>query len=149
MQVDDRVSKLLDDKVEDIGPIKAGDMVMEVEMLDKLQSVPGEPVNEVAQVKGDLVRIVQELLESILARVVETVPRDLKNDRVLIFDLELLDLREDLVLGGFQGGVHTPHHRQRQDHLAIFMLLVIVTKQIRHAPDEVDLVLEIDHDEYL
>ena len=52
-------------------------------------------------------------------------------------------LGEDLVLGVRQRAIEPPQHRERQDDLAVFRLLIVASKEVGDGPDEVGELLEI------
>jgi len=120
------------------------DLSVEAELLDDVARTLGEPGDVRAQVRSDLVRVVEQLGERELAGVVELLAGHLAEHQVDVVDaaLHLLVAVKHGVFGGFQHAVQTADHGEGHDDFAVFRLLVIASEEVCYRPDERRVVLD-------
>ena len=138
VRVEVDVLELLQHQEQQSGLVQLADRVAEVELLQHLPHVVGEPVDVGPQVRRQVGMVLQQPLERELRGVVEREPRRLAElgGKVLQPPLELRVGLQDLPLRRLQHAVQSPEHCQRQDDVWILGTLEGVAEQVRHRPDE-------------
>ena len=138
VRVEVDVLELLQHQEQQAGLVQLADRVAEVELLEHLPHVVGEPVDVGPQVRRQVGVVLQQPLERELRRVVEREARRLAElgGEVLQPPLELRVGLQDLRLRRLQHAVQSPQHRQRQDDVRILGTLEGVAEQVGHRPDE-------------
>jgi len=135
MQVD--LPESLQHLEQQAGFVELGDRVVEVELLQHFAHVLAESGDVIAQIRGQVRRVTEQLVEVVAGRVVEREPRRLAQLRIEIFELpatKLGLLAEHLLLGSGKHAIEAPQHGQRQDDILVFAALESVTDQVRNAP---------------
>jgi len=146
VQVD--VAELRHHQEQPVMLVQLGDVLLEGKPLEDAPHVGREALDVAGQVPRDLARIVLQPAEGQLARVVERHPRRPVQDRIDVSDLaprQAFRLLQHLLLGRLQHTIQPPQHRQRQNHPPILIRPIRPPQQIRHAPNETDLVGEVVH----
>ena len=121
--------------------VELADGVVEVEPLQHLAHVRAEAGDVVAQVRRQVRRVGEELLEVVAGRVVEGEAGDLPQLRVEVLELltaQLGLLPEDLLLCGGQDAVESPQDGERKDDVLILAALEGVADEVRDTPEEAD-----------
>src|SRR6266850_2883893 len=121
--------------------VELADRVVEIEPLQHLAHVRAEAGNIVSEIRREMRRVCEELLEVVPGRVVEGEPRDLPKLRVKVLELlasQLCLLTENLLLGIGQHAVQTPQDRERKDHVLVLAALEGVADQVRNTPKKAD-----------
>ena len=129
-----------DDLVEEILLRHPGDLLVEPEALHDAAYVRRELADVAVEIRGELIRIVEQLLEikfrEIVKRALRNFLEQASND-CLRFLLNGGILFENRRLGWREQTVKTPENGQRQDDLAIFVPFIRPTQKIADAPNEV------------
>ena len=139
MQVD--VLETLEDLKEESCLIELVDSVVEIELLQHFPHVQAEASDVVAQVRHEVRRVGEELLEIVARRVVEGEARSPAELRIEILELfvpQLGLLSKHLVLRRCQHAVEPTQHRKRKDYVLILAPLEGVTDKVGNAPEETD-----------
>ena len=120
--------------------VELADGVVEVELLQHLAHVRAEPGDVVPQVRREVRRVGEELLEVVPRRVVEGEPRRLAKlaPRILELALELGLGLQDLDLGRGQHAVEPAENGERQDDVLVLAALEGVAHEVGDAPEEAD-----------
>ena len=121
--------------------VQLADRVVEVELFQHLAHVRAEAGNVVAQVRGEVQRVAEQLVEIVAGRVVEgeagRLPQlciEVLKPLAAKFGLAL----EDFCLRAGEHAIKPPQHRQRKDHVLVVAASERVAYQIRDAPEEAD-----------
>ncbi|KKM00216.1 hypothetical protein LCGC14_1806600, partial [marine sediment metagenome] len=144
VQVD--VAELRDHQEQPVVFVQFGNVFLEGEPLEDAPDVAREALDIAGQVAGDLAGIVLQPGEGQLAGVVKRHAGRPIQDRIDLADLSALQatrLLQHLRLGRLQHPVQPPQHGQGQDDPAILIRPVRPAQQIRHAPNETDLLVEV------
>ena len=136
VQVD--VGEFLGDQVQQsvLGqPLHLG---VEIEALEDVPRLRGEPVEVGVEVLLHVILIAQHGAQIHRTDVVEPNLRDAQQERCGVDARRLLlaDFGQDLLLGRCQHAVHAAKHGERQDHLAVVGLLEVAAQQVCDGPDE-------------
>jgi hypothetical protein len=125
---------------EEPGLVQLADGVVEVEPLQHLAHVRAEAGDVVPQVRREVRRIGQELVEVVAGGVVEGEARGAAElaARILQLPLEPAFRLQDAGLGRGQDAVEAAEHGERQDDVLVLAALEGVADQIRHTPQEAD-----------
>jgi hypothetical protein len=138
MQVD--LGEALHHEEENVRLVELGDLLGQLEALEEdLADVLGEALDVGEQVRGEVVRIVEQPPEVELADVVEVHARQPLEDGRDVLQLATLNLRvprKHLLLAGLEHAVEPPQHREGQDDLAEVVLFEVAPQQIRDGPQE-------------
>jgi hypothetical protein len=147
VRVEVDVLEPLQDQEEQPGLVQLGDGVLEVELLQHFPQVVAEPGDVEAQVRRQVGRVVQQLLEVEGGGIVDREAGGPPEDGVQVLQPPLhLEVRlHHLRLRRGQHGVDAPEDRQRQDHVLVLGAAEGVPEQVRNTPDEGGLFLEVDH----
>ena len=142
VQVD--VGEAGEDEVEQVGAVQAGDLHVEVELVDHLPGAGAEPGDVFPQAAGELAGVAEQAAEVERAGVVEALTGDALEHEVGAFDALLESLRalEHRWLGLLQHAVQTAQHGEREDHLAVLRLLVVASQEVGDGPDEGGVVVD-------
>ena len=124
-----------DDLVEQLRLGQPGDLVVEAELAEDLPDVLREAVDVVAQVLRDAGRVGGDGREVLLRDVVERQPRGPLQQLFLVLHAERGVAGTHRLARRRHHRVQPPEHRERQDHLAVFVPLVIPAQQVGHGPD--------------
>ena len=143
MEVAFLLREFLQDNVEDAFLVHTRDFGIEVEPLDDFAHVRRESLQVLAEVRRDVVGIIEQRLECVRARVVEGMSGDFAKALVHHLGIDPIDRRclvhrlGDLFLRAGQHAVKAPDHCQRQNDVAILMRLVDARQLVGDGPDEV------------
>ena len=143
MEVAFLLREFLQDDVEDAFLVHARDFGIEIEPLDDFAHVRRESLQVLAEVRRDVVGVVEQRLERVRARVVEGMSGDFAKALVHHLGIDPIDRRclvhrlGDLFLRAGQHAVKAPDHCQRQNDVAILMRLVDARQLVGDGPDEV------------
>ena len=131
-------------QVEQVGTGQAGDLGVEVELVEDFPG-PGAEPGDVGPQGG----VVEEAREVERGGVVEALPGHRAEHGLYVVDLapELRRSGEDGLLGRLQHAVEAAKDGQREDDLAVLGLLVVAPEQIGDGPDERGVVVDpgLDH----
>ena len=134
--------ELIDERSEGIGGRQPLDLVAELEVVEDVLDVGGEPVQVHLEVGPQLLTAAgpKQASQREGRGVVELLPRRL-SQRTLLGDdagvVQHLLALQHLILGGFQHRVKSPQHRHRQYDVPVFAPHVQVAQHVvGHAPDE-------------
>ena len=126
-----------EDEIEQLRPVEAADLGVEVELLDDVARLGVELGDPGAQVAGDLGRVGQDAVQGQRAGVVCLDARQtLEDDVARVLALDRLGSREHLWLGGLEDAIEAAQQDQRQDYLLVFGALVVAAEQVSDGPDE-------------
>ena len=143
MQVE--VGEVAEDLVEDAGLVQAGDLVVEVVLLEHLDRTGREGVDISDQRLRDVLVVSQQRREGQRRGVVELLAGDLPQDGVDVAEagrLELDGLRQDRGLRGLEDSVQSAQHQKGEHDRAVLVRLEVPAELVRDLPDEGDLVGE-------
>ena len=132
--------KGLDDLIEQVLLVHAGDLLVEREPLHDLAHIRRECLDVGAQIGGDVVRRIQQPREIQLRQVVErAVSNPFENPANHAFRAasERRLFLENRRLRGRQQAIESAQHRQRQDDLAVLVPLIGAAEQVADAPDKI------------
>ena len=132
--------KGLDDLIEQVLLVHAGDLLVEREPLHDLADIGRECLDVGAQIGGDVVRSIQQPREIQLRQVVERAAGDPFEDpanHALGAASQRGLLLENRRLRLSQKAIEPAQHRQGQDDLAVFVPLIGAAEQVADAPDEI------------
>jgi len=120
--------------------VELRDRVVEVELLDHLAHVRAEALDVAPEVRGQVLVVVEELLEVEGRGVVEGVAGGLPEEGVGVLQpvLVLPVGLQHLLLRRGQDLVDPPQHRERQDHVLVRAPLEAVADEVGDAPEEGD-----------
>src|SRR5258706_6282945 len=136
MQVD--IGKLFRDEIEQAALVQSLDLRGELEALEHITHLWRESIRVLVEVLPNVVLVAHELLHVHGRGVVEARLRLPAQKRVRV-DSRLLArsvFDQHRFLGGLEHTVQAPQHREGQDHLAVFGLLVVAAQQVSDRPDE-------------
>lgn len=134
-------AELVDDLEQQVVRVQRIDAREEIELLEHVQGVRREAAHIVVQIRSDVVRVGPQLVHRVPARVVERESRyrlQLEIGYVIRHAVGHRIRRQDLLLRAGQHTIETTQNSERQDDVAILVLLVIATQQICHRPDKRD-----------
>ena len=142
-QVDVGRGELLDQRAQRVGLRQPRDLVAELEVVEDVLHVGGEPVEPSPEVGLELlsVRAGAQVPQGELRCVVEVLFGHCSQRAILLDDASVIEQRfhlDHVLLGVFQHGVQSAQHGHRQDHVAVLAADVEVPQDIvRDAPDVV------------
>lgn len=115
------------------------DLRLDAKALHDRPDIGRETRDIAVQALGNIVGIVQELGEGELGQVIERIASNFlqfAGDNCLGLALDALVLLEHFVLGWHKQHIEAPQHRERQDHLTVFVPLVWAPQQIANVPNK-------------
>ena len=121
--------------------VELADRVVEVELLQHLAHVRAEAGDVVAQVRRQMRRVGEELVEVVAGGVVEREARDPAELRVEVLELlapKLGLFRQHLLLRAGQHAVQAAQDGERQDDVLVLAALEGIADEVRDAPEEAD-----------
>jgi len=96
----------------------------------------------------NVIRVALELLEIERAVIVKSLPSDLVQDGIEVFDLAVFQLRvtrQDFRLGRGQHAIKPAQHRERQHDPLILRRPIRPAQEIRHRPDKIRQLVVVCH----
>ena len=135
------LAEFLHDQKQQVLVVQLAHNGAELEVLEDIQGVRRELAPVIVQVGCDMVGIVQQLFHVEQGKVVKSQPAGVGEELFLQRGSgELLMRLQHRLLGGSQHAVHAPQHREGQDDIAVFVLLVVAAQQFCNGPDHSGLV---------
>lgn len=128
--------------------VEVGNVLFKFEVLDDIAGSGGKTLDVVAEICSDVVRVALQLLECVLADIMELLASNAVQDRLQVFDLAALEafiFFQHLVLCWLQHAVQPPEDTQRQHHVPVLVRFVRPTDKVCYGPDEADFFTEIIH----
>src|SRR5262249_32759731 len=130
------------------GAVETGDLLVELELLDDVPCGRVESGDVAAELIGDVVLVVEELVEVQLRDVVELLLRGAPERQLHVRDallLQLACLREYLLFGRLEHAVEPTEDNEREDDLPVLRLLVVAAQDLGERPEEVGPFAETGH----
>lgn len=143
LRVEIDLAERLHDRQEAVALVHLGDLRVELERGQDLLHAAGEARDVLAEVPGEVVRVVAQLLQRQRTPVVELVMRQL--EKLLLGRLDMLrGVIHDGLLVRLQRALEPPDDRHRDDDVLELLMLIRPTQPIRDGPDHVHFRGDID-----
>ena len=137
VQIGFRRCELLDYDIQNALVSHCGNVTVKLELFDNVPDVFGKALQVRPEIRLDMIRIIKKPLKSILACVIERMPRRFTKKHVFhLKSLYLVVFFEYCVLCVGKNAVKTADNRQRQNHFAIFVRLIHSGQLIGNRPDQ-------------
>ena len=123
------------------GLVELADGVVEVELLEHLAHVGAEAGDVVAEVRRQVRRVGEQLLEVVARRVVEGEARDLPELRIEVLEFLAAQfglLPKHLLLRACQNAIEAPKNGERKNDVLVLAALEGVADEVGDAPEEAD-----------
>ena len=128
------VHKFLDHQIQEIRLVQTVNLREYVKRLQYGAGVVGKALDIVDEIVPYQHGVVGEGRKSELADIVEFMPADSLKERCLVFVAYFFILLHHSIMGIFQNAIQAAQHREWQNDIAVFALLVVATQEVGNFP---------------